>query len=96
MLYMKSSELKALGIDAAEVYFELSKEADLRELIGADWSYGCYAYSFRLDTVFFVEDVEPKYHSPIGSMLRVAPVSRLHYYEESKEESSVYDEDIPF
>ena len=96
MLYMKSSELKNLDIDAAEVFEELAVQDCLRETVGADWHYGCYVYSSALDTTFFVEDMEPNYHSPIGSLLRVYPTSRIHCSDRLKSESPCYEVNIPF
>lgn len=74
MLYVKSPELKNLGIDAATVFEQLAVESDLREFSGC-WHRGiwCYAYSDTLNEVFYIEDVEPHYNSPVGSLLRVAP-----------------------
>lgn len=96
MLYMKSCELKNLGIDAAEVFEELAVEKCLREDLGADWHFGCYVYSYKLDTQFFVEDMEPKEDSPIGSLFRVYPSSKLHCYTRTKAEPLCYEVDIPF
>lgn len=74
MLYVKSPELKNLGIDAGVVFEQLAEESALRELSGS-WHRGiwCYAYSYTLDEVFYIEDAEPHYNSPVGSLLRVAP-----------------------
>lgn len=96
MLYMKSSELKNLDIDAASVFEELSVESALREPLGEDWHYGCYAYSPKLDTVFFVEDMEPNYHCDLGSLLRVYPTTRLHCHERPSSEPPCYEVNIPF
>lgn len=96
MLYMKSCELKNLGIDAAVVFEELSVQDYLRETVGEDWHCGCYIYTPVLDTTFFIEDMEPKYHSPIGSLLRVYPTSKLHCHKRPEGEPPCYEVDIPF
>lgn len=92
MLYMKSSDLKNLGIDADEVLDALTVEDYLREISG-NWHRGiwCYVYSTVLDKFFYIEDVEPNYHSPVGSVLRVAP-ERLHQASRKVEN----DCDLPF
>ena len=99
MLYMKSCELKNLGIDAAEVYEMLARESDLREYSGK-WHLGisCYAYSTTLERMFHIEDLEPKYNSPIGSMLLVTGTEYPRIMNGSVERSTtIYDEyDIPF
>lgn len=73
MLYVKSPELKNLGIDAGVVFEQLAEEHWLREVSG-NWHMGihCYAYSDTLDKTLFVEDMEPSSSSSIGSVLRVS------------------------
>lgn len=97
MLYMKSSELKNLGIDAAEVFKQLNEEAYLRELSG-NWHRGiwCYACSFTLDEVFYIEDAEPNFHSPVGSVLRIAPARPPRVSRKVKIKPTIYDYDVPF
>lgn len=97
MLYMKSCELKNLGIDAAEVFQLLNEESCLRELSGS-WHRGiwCYAYSHTLDEVFYIEDVEPNYHSPVGSVLRVAPGRPPRVSRKVEIKPTIYDYDVPF
>lgn len=76
MLYVKSPELKNLGIDAAGVFEQLAEEHWLREVSG-NWHIGiyCYACSDTLDKTLFVEDMEPGFSSSIGSVLRVSFIS---------------------
>ena len=97
MLYMKSSELKNLGIDAAEVLELLAEEDYLRELSG-NWHRGiwCYVRSSTLNEVFYIEDAEPSYHSPVGSLLRVAPARPPRVSRKIEIKSTIYDYDIPF
>lgn len=73
MLYVKSCELKNLGIDAGVVFEQLAEEHWLREISG-NWHCGvyCYAYSDTLDETVFIEDMEPRFTSAIGSVLRVS------------------------
>lgn len=97
LLYMKSSELKNLGIDAAAVFEDLAEESYVREVTGqwhrAIW---CYAYSPTLDEAFYIEDMEPNYRSPVGSVLRVTPGRPTRVSRKVEIKPTIYDYDVPF
>ena len=95
MLYVKSTELKNLGINADSVLEQLDKESALRELSCNWYRLSIYTYSYTLDEVFYVEDLETNYHSPVGSLLLVAPGGPTQATREV-ELKPAYDYDLPF
>ncbi len=95
MLYVKSTELKNLGINADSVLEQLDNKSALRELSCNWYRLSIYTYSYTLDEVFYVEDLETNYHSPVGSLLLVAPGGPTQATREV-ELKPTYDYDLPF